>query len=365
MSNPPRRSPSFTDTVGSFARPSNGPAPPSAYREMRAIERQEAAEAAPDAALGLLSPAAMAVQQAPVAAQMEAELFRETFGAFSQAPKSNPVAQAAHYVTAAFGVLGLIEQVQYVGIAALTAPLAAVMPALPVQTLGSMGLGITHTHVHPPSTTPPAPPCPMPSLGAVLLPGSLTVLAGGRPVARAGDVGIILTCVSFGPPFEIMLGSSNTLCGGNRAARVGPDIFFHDNPGEMSGPAIAMFMVSQAAAAVGAIGQAAGGNFAAAGLSVAQMAADRAALAMKMLRRVDPGAPPDFGAILDGDTTVLVGGLPMPVAFSLADIMGKIQKGLAARAARRARANGDEGTPGRAGRGEEPACVGGGPCPPG
>lgn len=363
MSNPQRRSPSASETRNSFHGRGNRLAPPGAYAELLAAEASEAVEGAPEAVLGALSPAAMMVRQAPLAAQMEAELFREAFAPFSQAPPPHPVATAAHYVSAVMGVIGLFEQVQYVGIAALTAPLAAVMPPLPVQTLGAMAMGIPHTHVHPPSTTPPAPPVPMPSLGAVALPGALNVLAGGIPIARAGDVGLIATCVSFGVPFEIMLGSSNTLVGGNRAARMGPDIFFHDNPGEMSGVAKAMAAVGQVAAGVAAAGQAAEGNFVATGLSVAQMAADAAALALKLLRKVDCGGPPDFGAIITGDPTVLVGGIPMPAAFSIADVVGKIKSGLAARAARKARANGDDGTPSRAGRGEEPGRVGGGPCP--
>ncbi len=358
MTNPQRRAPGSQRFLGR-----NHAAPASAYQELLAQETSEAADAAPGAIIGVLSPAAMAVQQAPLAYDMERELFQETFAPFAQAPPSNPVAGVAHYANAIMGVIGLVDQIQYVGIAARTAPLAAVIPPLPVQTLGSMTMGIPHTHVHPPSTTPPAPPCPLPSLGAIALPGSLAVLVGSRPMARAGDVGLIASCVSFGVPCEIMLGSSNTLVGGSRAARVGPDLFFHDNPGEMGGVAAFLLGASNAAAALGAAGQAAEGNFMAAGLSVAQMAADAAALALKMLRKVDPGAPPDMGATIEGDATVLVGGIPLPAAKSLADIIGAIRKGLAARAARRAPTHSEEGAHGRVGSGEEEGTAGCHSCP--
>ncbi len=361
MSNPQRRCPSATETLASFApRPAvTRLAPPSAYGALLAAEAQEAADGATQIATHPIDTVGETYSRA---FDMEAELFRETFAPFAQAPPPNPVGATAHYIGAVMGVLGLVEQFQYVGLAALSAPIAAIVPPQPCMTLTSMGLGIPHAHTHPPSLVPPAPPCPLPSLGAIALPGALSVLVGGLPAARAGDVGMILTCVSFGPPCEILLGSSNTFFGGSRAARIGTDIFFHDNPGELGAFAAFMMGVGMGAALVGAAGQASGGNYVAAGLSVAQAAADAAAVALKQLRKVDPGVPPDFGTILSGDFTVLVGGVPMPSAMSLADIVGAIKKGLASRAARRARAEGDEGAPSRAGAAEE-GDVGGGTCP--
>ena len=52
--------------------------------------------------------------------------------------------------------------------------------------------------------------------GPVLPPGSATVLVGGLPAARVGDL-----CVCTGPPDSIVQGSSNVLIGGMPAARLG------------------------------------------------------------------------------------------------------------------------------------------------
>jgi uncharacterized Zn-binding protein involved in type VI secretion len=52
--------------------------------------------------------------------------------------------------------------------------------------------------------------------GPVLPPGCPTVLIGGMPAARAGDMA---TCT--GPPDVIALGSTTVLIGGMPAARIG------------------------------------------------------------------------------------------------------------------------------------------------
>jgi uncharacterized Zn-binding protein involved in type VI secretion len=52
--------------------------------------------------------------------------------------------------------------------------------------------------------------------GPVLPPGCPTVLIGGMPAARVGDM---LTCT--GPPDTIISGSSTVLIGGMPAARMG------------------------------------------------------------------------------------------------------------------------------------------------
>jgi uncharacterized Zn-binding protein involved in type VI secretion len=52
--------------------------------------------------------------------------------------------------------------------------------------------------------------------GPITAPGAPTVLIGGLPAARVGDV---VTCV--GPPDSIMLGSFKVLIGGQPAARMG------------------------------------------------------------------------------------------------------------------------------------------------
>lgn len=64
--------------------------------------------------------------------------------------------------------------------------------------------------------------CPMVTVlvphvgGPILPPGEPTVLIGGLPAARVGDM---LTCV--GPPDTIIAGSSTVLIGGMPAARMG------------------------------------------------------------------------------------------------------------------------------------------------
>ncbi|MEJ8816349.1 PAAR domain-containing protein [Lacibacter sp. H407] len=52
--------------------------------------------------------------------------------------------------------------------------------------------------------------------GPVLPPGCPTVLIGGQPAARVGDM---LTC--SGPPDTIIMGSTTVLIGGMPAARMG------------------------------------------------------------------------------------------------------------------------------------------------
>lgn len=52
--------------------------------------------------------------------------------------------------------------------------------------------------------------------GPIVSPGAPTVLIGGMPAARVGDM---VTCV--GPPDAIVLGSVTVLIGGQPAARMG------------------------------------------------------------------------------------------------------------------------------------------------
>ena len=52
--------------------------------------------------------------------------------------------------------------------------------------------------------------------GPILPPGAPTVLIGGMPAARLGDM-----CVCVGPPDVIALGSPTVLIGGMPAARLG------------------------------------------------------------------------------------------------------------------------------------------------
>lgn len=52
--------------------------------------------------------------------------------------------------------------------------------------------------------------------GPILPPGGITVLVGGLPAARAGDL-----CICAGPPDSIVMGSATVLIGGMPAARMG------------------------------------------------------------------------------------------------------------------------------------------------
>jgi uncharacterized Zn-binding protein involved in type VI secretion len=52
--------------------------------------------------------------------------------------------------------------------------------------------------------------------GPIVSPGAPTVLIGGLPAARVGDM-----CVCVGPPDVIALGSFTVLIGGQPAARMG------------------------------------------------------------------------------------------------------------------------------------------------
>ena len=66
-----------------------------------------------------------------------------------------------------------------------------------------------------PMVTPGVPPIPHVG-GPVMPPGFPTVLIGGMPAARMGDM-----CVCVGPPDVIAIGSATVLIGGQPAARMG------------------------------------------------------------------------------------------------------------------------------------------------
>ena len=58
---------------------------------------------------------------------------------------------------------------------------------------------------------------PVPHVGGPILPpGAPTVLIGGMPAARVGDM-----CVCTGPPDAIVVGSTKVMIGGMPAARMG------------------------------------------------------------------------------------------------------------------------------------------------
>lgn len=77
--------------------------------------------------------------------------------------------------------------------------------------MGSPAARITDMHACPMTTG------PVPHVGGPILPaGEPTVLIGGLPAARVGDMAV---CV--GPPDSIVAGSGTVLIGGVPAARMG------------------------------------------------------------------------------------------------------------------------------------------------
>jgi uncharacterized Zn-binding protein involved in type VI secretion len=245
------------------------------------------------------------------------------------------------------------------GFAVLTAPLAAVLPSFPAATLGCLALGLPHAHpAHPPSGPPPVPPTPIPPMGPILFGCCVSVLIGGMPAARAGDLGLSATCCGLPPVFEVFTGSSKVFIGGSRAARM-LDMTFHCKPTPPAGAAkrgmIAAMQKAAGAAtaaagkaakvagalniagdAANAVAAAAAGDAAAAaaqgmaaGVAAAQMAADAIAMAMGAAMGKDPTVPPGtLGAITNGVPTVLIGGFPMPSWTEVAKGLGKLAKGI-------------------------------------
>lgn len=266
------------------------------------------------------------------------------------------------------GVLGLLNaplDLANTGLAMVTAPLNAVMPAMPAAVIGlALHMGVPHTHTHPPSLIPPAPPIPLPSIGNIMMAGAINVLINGVPAARVGDVGIVITCGSLGPPSEIILGSSSVLIGGSRAARV-MDITRHDNPvdpnamaGPMStlgkvmstmgqvmakaGPIVGLASAgmsvvdaahsagessaAQSAAEAEAAAAEAVGHALNAAMQAAQIAADAAAGALSAMVGKDPGLAPGTGMLMIGSPNVLIGGFPCPDLMSSAvGLLKKVQ----------------------------------------
>jgi uncharacterized Zn-binding protein involved in type VI secretion len=213
-----------------------------------------------------------------------------------------------------------------------------VLPAFPAATLTMLYVGLPHTHNHPPSLIPPAPPVPLPSLGSVMLGTSVKVLINGMPAARCGDIGLAPTCCGFTPFFQIKTGSSNTFIGGNRAARMLDICMACGQADDRNSGAI---NAGKAMAALGAVARGIqavqkGMGYAAiamdaveaaveddaalqtakamaAAMAAAQMAADAAAAALSKTMGKDPaGIPPRvIGAITAGHPNVLIGGFPM------------------------------------------------------
>ncbi|OXJ09798.1 RHS repeat-associated core domain-containing protein [Burkholderia sp. HI2500] len=264
------------------------------------------------------------------------DLFKETFS--SEGGTLHHVSEAVNSLAS---LQGMPSQLLNTGIAQI--PLLDKMPGMPAATIGVPHLGTPHAHSHPPSSG-----FPLPSVGATIGSGCLSVLIGGIPAARVLDIGIAPTCGGITPFFDIQTGSSNTFIGGMRAARMGIDMTRHCNPmghvghsgGEAASAAEKGEEVASEAAQVtsraktlgragkawsvgnAAVGPASGvataaddasqGEIAAAAMMAAQTAADLAFMALSNLMGKDPGIEPSMGTLLAGDPTVLIGGFPLP-----------------------------------------------------
>ena len=308
--------------------------------------RPPASAAAPAAPPATAAPAPPAPAPAPPAPLISlagkgtvAAMFANTVNTLADpfqqvtAPGKNVLQRASSAVNGVMGLMQAPAQLVNTGLAALTAPLAAALPALPAATLTSLCVGLPHPHSHPPSLIPPAPPVPLPSIGVVMLAGCVSVLINGMPAARCGDVGLVVTCGSLMPPMEIFLGSSNVFIGGKRAARV-TDMTIHCVPAEEGAPAtlgavMKASAVGIAAGALGAAASASAGNAMQAAMMVAQQAADIAATALKAMLGKDPGLIPDVGMVMVGKPTVLIGGFPLPDASVVLEGLKKLAGALA------------------------------------
>ncbi|KVG51745.1 hypothetical protein WJ33_11105 [Burkholderia ubonensis] len=268
---------------------------------------------------------------------------RSTFDPFKETFSSK--GSALHHVSEAVNALASLQgapsQLLNTGIAQI--PLLDKMPGMPAAVVSAAHLGTPHAHDHPPSNG-----FPLPSMGATIGSGCLSVLIGGMPAARVQDIGIAPTCGGLTPYFNIETGSSNTFIGGMRAARMGIDMTRHCNPmghagksgqeaegaaekgeeaaseaAEVSSRAgwmgragkaweIGNVVIGPASGVAGAAADIKHGEELAAAMMAAQTAADAAMMALSNLMGKDPGIEPSMGMLMDGNPTVLIGGFPMP-----------------------------------------------------
>jgi uncharacterized Zn-binding protein involved in type VI secretion len=167
-------------------------------------------------------------------------------------------------------------------------------------------------------------PIPLPSIGMVMIGMSLQVTMGGLPAARAGDIGLAMSCCGLVPLFSITTGSSKVFVGGMRAARAS-DIAQACAPGTPGMQAMATVMlglgvIAQGAGAVADAQESADApdaNVAAALALSATMGAMQAAMdatsaAAGALMGTDPALPPLPGALLPSGASVMVAGMPTP-----------------------------------------------------
>ncbi len=250
-------------------------------------------------------------------------------------PPKNPIRVLHDGVAAALAVYGKPAEYLSEKFAFATAGLAQAWPEFAAATIFSVAVGLPHKHLHIP-VLPPLPP-----IGTVLF-GCASVLICGKPAARVGDVGVSPTCLGIPVPgFEIFTGSSKVFVGGARAARRF-DVTMHCWPDPTK--ALKLFKpLSKVVSAVNkvekvlpyigfgvqavkvgldvadavtaedaAVAEAAALS---ASVGVAQLAMDAAAFAMSKLFGKCIGPP--MGAILTGESTVQIGGFPVPSGQAL------------------------------------------------
>jgi uncharacterized Zn-binding protein involved in type VI secretion len=222
---------------------------------------------------------------------------------------------------------------------------ALALPPAPAVTVGALALGLPHAHPsHPPYV-------PLLPLGPVLLGFSNGVLIGGLPAVVNGALGVSPTCCGLSPFYEVITGSANVLIEGERAVRT-LDVTLHcqaaARPASRPGAArlrralhgaeqvlhaehkiedVADFAEQSAAAAetLSTAGHSPAARQAAAEAvsmamtgQLAERAQDQLADAMSRLMGLDPATPAGTpGAMLQGVSNVLIGGLPLPSASAV------------------------------------------------
>lgn len=179
------------------------------------------------------------------------------------------------------------------GFARVADSIAKALPSFPAGTLGSLALGLPHSHAHPPFI-------PLPPLGPVIVGLSVNVLIGGRPAARSGALGISPTCGGFTPFYEVYTGSSKVFISGERAMRM-TDITMHCKPtppisGAEGAAASVCSTVGKALNAAGTVYRAA---------SVVSNAAQRVGAAAATLEQIHTAATTDNPALRSAITESL------------------------------------------------------------
>lgn len=298
-----------------------------------------------------------------------ADTLDRTVAPFADAPPPEQGAwgAVAQYASGAMGMLGAIPDIVDTVMSQIPLPSIMEVVPFPAATLISPHMGTPHGHLHPPSLVPPAPPMPLPSFGLPFAAGCASVLIGGVPALRCGDMGLGLTCVSAAPAFEVMTGSRNVFIGGSRAARLS-DMTVHCNPIALAtvasvltdaanvGIGLANAMAHQSAAeshsasaeeaseqtadasseaeaaalaadAAGMTAQAAGEALAGT-MAALQAACDAANAALKAMIGTDIGVAPGVGVVMMGSSTVLIAGAPMPSASM---VIGHLREAFARR----------------------------------